>query len=384
MIIATTIITFLLFCSSSLPDWKIRSDSLQLGAGQTPYISSGPTGNVHLVYTWGTEMFYYRINTSGSIEINESFVLSEDNLFKPAMAIDENDVPHVVFQKGTTGSGRGPYYTNRIGGKWKQLDLLDDIEEKQEPVDMIRVNNLRMWVRNNIAYIGYMGGHDKGASIRMIDLDSSPIITHKNYNTHMTNNPFPGDNGKWYLSARRKEGNLHQIWEYDDTLFPILPRRAGNCGKSDSRTSSSTACYPWADGNEVYFCGMMVIESNDDNTSLWVNTFSRVTENKPCILGPEFYGFEVNAHICYADNNTSYISLASRENKQIYLCQMKDTTISDTLLVATDFKGRIRWAPKIAALADRGVIISRETIDSKVILDAYGNADFSFSQSPKK
>ncbi len=379
---ATIFIVSLLLCSSSLAKWNIRCDSLKLGTGQTPYVASGPTGNVHLIYTWGTTMFYFRINSSGIIEIKESFVLSEDKLFKPALAIDENDVPHVIFQKDYTRLGRGPYYTNRIGGQWKQLVLLDNIEDKEEPVDMIRVNNLRMWVRNNVAYIGYMGGHDKGASLRVINLDSVPIVSHRNYNTHMTNNPFPGNNGKWYLSARRKEDNFHQIWEYDNKLFPILPRQAGNCGTTDSRTSSSTACYPWADGHEVYFCGTMVIDDNDENTSLWINTLSRVEKNEPCILGPEFYGFEVNTHICYSDDTTAYISLATKEDNKIYLYQLKDGTISEPVLVATDFKAPIRWSPKIAALREDGVIISRETIDNKVILVSYGNCNFRLAQNP--
>jgi len=198
----------------------------------------------------------------------------------------------------------------------------------------------------------------------------------------MTNNPIPGDNGKWYLSARRKEGNFQQIWEYDNKLFPILPRQAGNCGTNDSRTSSSNACYPWADGHEVYFCGTMVIDDNDENTSLWINSLSRVEKNELCILGPEFYGFEVNTHICYSDDTTAYITLATRENNRIYLCQMKNGNISEPVLVATDFSSPIRWSPKIAALRKEGVIISRETIDNKVILVSYGNRNFRFSQNP--
>jgi len=379
---ATIFLVLLFLCSSGNAEWKIRCDSLELGTGQTPYVASGPTGKVHLVYTWEKTMFYLRFNTSGIIEIKESFDLSEEKLFKPALAIDENDVPHVIFQKDHTRYGRGPYYTNRIGGEWKQLALLDNIEDKQEPVDMERMNNLRMWVRKNIAYIGYMGGHDKGATLRIINLDSEPVVSHRNYNTHMTNNPIPGDNGTWYLSARRKEDNLHQIWEYDDKLLPILPKQAGNCGSNDSRTSSSNACYPWTDGHEAFFCGTMVIDNIDENTSLWINTFSRVKNSEPCLLGPAFYGFEVNTHICYSDDTTAYISLTTREDNRLYLCRLKNDTISEPVLVATDLNSRIRWSPKIAALRKDGVIISRETIDNKIIFVVYGNRFFRLSQNP--
>ncbi|MCJ7602768.1 MAG: carboxypeptidase-like regulatory domain-containing protein [Desulfobulbaceae bacterium] len=97
---------------------------------------------VHAVsFNWNKQLYYEKFNTIDSLKSDHSWEgleiidsVSSIDGFKPekcAIAIDANDIPHIVFTKMIKSSGKiyvDTYYANRVGGAWNKMRLTREID----------------------------------------------------------------------------------------------------------------------------------------------------------------------------------------------------------------------------------------------------------------
>jgi hypothetical protein len=120
------IVLMLALIQLGFPAWDDLSQPFMVSKGQSPWVMTGPDGDVHMVYTFFSLLVYQRIAASGNFFAPETIPnpTGTNQLNKPHVELDPQGIPHVVVQNNNAGYSHYVFYTNRLGGTWLPLTVL--------------------------------------------------------------------------------------------------------------------------------------------------------------------------------------------------------------------------------------------------------------------
>jgi hypothetical protein len=343
--------------STTSSDWFTLGPVYKIDKGITPGIAMDSKGVLHLVYMGDDgKIFYRKMSADGKIGPIEEIPqpIGPGMYNSPHLVIDENDVPHVVFQKDYTSQSKVVWYANRIQGSWK-------MPSTALSMDQGRANYPRLTLHKTAAFVGAFtaGSDSEGKVIKIVDLAKNPKVEKVISTNLWVPTPNSNINGKVFVVGRGGPAG-HFIEEFNvdlhsqgiQTLFSQGTKlKTGEpLGTTISRNGIVHA---------VGISGVPNATGNHDE--MWYNSSRRMDGTLPVVTGIHFdthvseFVYPVLAEDAKGHIYVSYRDYDTNEGK---ITIVSDEGFIQPVVFTASVDRLLRWNPHITAAPNGGVYVA--------------------------
>lgn len=341
-------------------DWNQLGSQKEITSGITPSVAVDSQGALHMVYMDNNAIYYRKGDSNGNFGSPETIPTPEGpgDYNSPQIQVDNQNNPHVVFEKGWTSGSKKGWYTNRIGGSWKQPIVAVSHDN--------RINYPRLLLRDGNAYVTGMTG--TGIIAKIENLSSSPQVT-KTVNTALwVAYPAIDASGKLHVSGRNGASG-HFIETYDLNLNKLETTKI-SLGLP-SKSGEPTGGYADSQGG-MHVAGVSVSDTGTEY--LWYNSLNRAKANTNVLMYPvcDCHVSEYFYPMIVEDSRGRiFMTYTDRNSAQGKVTILSNNSIQSPAVFASSVTQRLRWNPQIVAAPGGGVYAVWDK-DNKVYFRSIG------------